>query len=457
MKAAAPDIDAAVVGAGIGGLTAARALRRAGREVRIFEAADAVGGRMRSLRRDGWIVDTGAEMIPSTGYPATWSLIRELGLSRTEIPRVPRAVALWRGGRAHPHVGRPLGLLTGAGLSPGARLALVRLLAGGALSREARGAPGESPLSDVTLEAFATRYGAELRDRLLHPLAAGFFGWSPQRSSAAPLLAHLLATGSTGRWRTYRGGMDTLSRRLAAHLDVSTGCAVREVAALPGGVRLTFDHGEVTARCAVLAVPAPVAARLHPGAPSEERDFLRECSFAPMLRASFALDRVPATAGGMRGFATLVADADDDLVNVVTLDHRKHPDRAPRGRGLVSVITAPGATASLIGASDAEITSRLAERAERYLPGLRELIRAAYVHRFPHGLPEATPAALEAHRAFRRRPARPVDYAGDWVALRPCSEGAVASARKAASRVLARTDDGCPPPCDPGRTSYEAA
>ncbi|WP_052809825.1 protoporphyrinogen/coproporphyrinogen oxidase [Streptomonospora alba] len=446
MTPATPDIDTAVVGAGVGGLATAHALGRAGRGVHVFEAADAVGGRMRTLHSDGWRIDTGAEMLPSAGYTATWSLIRELGMA-AEVSRVPGALSLWRGGRARPHAGRPLGLLTGGGLSPRARLELVRLQAGSG------GDVGE-PADPVTLEEFAASRSPEVRERFLYPLAAGFFGWRPERSAAAPLLAHLRSTGSTAHWRTYRGGMDALARRLAAGLQVSTGTAVHRVAAVPGGARLTLDGGTVTARSAVLAVPAPVAARLHPGAPADERGFLASCTFAPMLRVSLALARRPATAGGMRGFATLIPAAEDDLLNVITLDHNKHPDRAPDGRGLVSLIAAPPATAALMGAGDAEATAALAERAERYLPGLRSLVRRVHVHRFPHGLPEATPAALREHRTFRGRPARAVDYAGDWTQLRPCSEGAVASAQVTAARLLAHAAERptSTHPVRPGRT-----
>ncbi|MGH3997116.1 MAG: FAD-dependent oxidoreductase, partial [Pseudonocardiaceae bacterium] len=108
-----PDLDVAVVGGGIAGLSVAYALQLAGRSVQVFEAADAVGGRMRTLRHDGYLIDTGAEMIATHGYPATWRLIRELGVPAVDLPRVADPAAMWRGDRAHPHVGRPLGLLTG--------------------------------------------------------------------------------------------------------------------------------------------------------------------------------------------------------------------------------------------------------------------------------------------------------------------------------------------------------
>ncbi|MFY4723029.1 FAD-dependent oxidoreductase [Streptomyces sp. LaBMicrA B280] len=95
-----PELDVAVVGAGIAGLTAAHELRRAGLSVRVYEQLPHVGGRMRSLRHQGWTVDTGAEQVASRGYRATWELLRRLGVTPADVPRVGGGVAVWRGGRA---------------------------------------------------------------------------------------------------------------------------------------------------------------------------------------------------------------------------------------------------------------------------------------------------------------------------------------------------------------------
>ena len=43
-----------VVGAGLAGLTCARLLQRAGRDVLVLEASDGVGGRVRSDRVNGF-------------------------------------------------------------------------------------------------------------------------------------------------------------------------------------------------------------------------------------------------------------------------------------------------------------------------------------------------------------------------------------------------------------------
>lgn len=434
-------LDVAVVGAGPAGLATAHALHRAGCAVRVLEAADAVGGRMRTLRVDGCLIDTGAEMIASAaGYPATWRLIAALGLDADPeaVPRVRAALAVWRDGRCRPHVGSPLGLLTGAGLPVRARLDLVRLR-----RRLARHAdldpdrPERGGLGTATVADLVRGTHPALRGYFIDPFVTGFFGWDPEHAAAAPFAAHLKATGGPHTWHTYRDGMDALTRALAAGLDVVTGHAVTRVRATGDGVLLESAGGDVTARAAVLAVPAPVAARLHPDAPGVERSYLDACRYAPMLRLTLVLDRPMAPRGLGHGFATLVPHDADGLINVITVDHHKHPGRAPAGRGLVSLVTSPRGTAELLDAPDTEVIDRLIARAEPFLPGLSARVTAAHPHRFRYGLPLPTAHALGLRPAFEQRPVGAIDYAGDWTALRPSSEGAIASASRAAARILA--------------------
>ena len=68
-----------MIGAGMAGLTAARKLAEAGRHVLVLEARDRVGGRIRTLREQGEILELGAEFIH--GHPEElWELIHEAGL-----------------------------------------------------------------------------------------------------------------------------------------------------------------------------------------------------------------------------------------------------------------------------------------------------------------------------------------------------------------------------------------
>ncbi|WP_369201116.1 NAD(P)/FAD-dependent oxidoreductase [Streptomyces sp. PU-14G] len=443
-----PEVDAVVVGAGVAGLTAAHELRRAGMRVRVLEERDEVGGRMHSFRHDGWTVDEGAEQISEHGYRATWELLRRLGVPDEDVPLIGRSIGVWRAGRAHPGVAARSAAATGAGLAPRARLDLLRLTAW--LARHGSAFDGDrperTPVGAATVAEFAHRYHPDLHDYLLQPVAGNFFGWRTEHSAAAPLLSLLRSVGTTERWRTYRDGMDLLTRRLAEDLDVVTGAAVREVVSEPGFARVRLADGQVTARAVVLAVPAPVAARLHANAPADELPFLSACAFTPVLKVSCLLDRPLAPPSPQPLYVLLTPAAEESVLSGIIVDHAKHPARAPAGKGLLTLMAAPGQLPALLRAPDKEVADQLVAAAERYVPGLRRACTNTFVHGFAHGLPEATPQALHHRRAFAERPVRPVEYAGDWMTLRPASEGAVRAGALAASRVLARTRSRLPGP-----------
>src|SRR6201992_3179482 len=65
MSTAAPVV---VVGAGLAGLSCAADLAAAGVAVQVLEAADGVGGRMRTDRRAGFLLDRGFQVF-NTSYP----------------------------------------------------------------------------------------------------------------------------------------------------------------------------------------------------------------------------------------------------------------------------------------------------------------------------------------------------------------------------------------------------
>src|SRR5580693_9399940 len=65
-----------IVGAGVAGLACAQDLVAAGIPVQVVEAADAVGGRMRTDRQGGFLLDRGFQVF-NTAYP---QVQRRLGL-----------------------------------------------------------------------------------------------------------------------------------------------------------------------------------------------------------------------------------------------------------------------------------------------------------------------------------------------------------------------------------------
>ena len=75
------EVETVVVGAGLAGLAAARAIRAAGREVLVLEASDGVGGRVRTDVVDGYRLDRGFQIVLSA-YP---ELVRQLDVDRLDL------------------------------------------------------------------------------------------------------------------------------------------------------------------------------------------------------------------------------------------------------------------------------------------------------------------------------------------------------------------------------------
>lgn len=131
MRETSTHVDVAVVGGGIAGLTAAYRLKEAGRAPEVFEADSEIGGRMRARKENGWLVEKGTETLASHGYPATWQLIKDVGLDRDGgVLKVGSLAGVWRNGKAHAGSGHWVGILTGAGLSLGSRAAMAGMLGG---------------------------------------------------------------------------------------------------------------------------------------------------------------------------------------------------------------------------------------------------------------------------------------------------------------------------------------
>jgi len=281
-----------VVGGGIAGLSAAWQLKRDGMPVHLYEAADRVGGKIRSSEFAGRVVDEAADAFLARG-PHGIELATELGLADQLISPTARKAQVWTdqglSALAEPHV-------LGIPLDPAAAEALLGRQAAAALEADlARTTPDPVQDDDTIGSLVRRRVGDRIHEALVDPLIGAINAGdtdqlalsasSPQILAAAhagPSLIGSLRQMKAGSdpdapvFHSFEGGMGVLVEALKDALDghISTGMGVDAIDRFPdGSLRVTLTSGDVVAAPAVvLACPAPAAAELTTAWPDASSD-----------------------------------------------------------------------------------------------------------------------------------------------------------------------------------------
>ncbi|MFD3824761.1 NAD(P)/FAD-dependent oxidoreductase [Streptomyces sp. NPDC058625] len=256
--------DTVVVGAGLAGLACALDLGRAGRRVALLEASDGAGGRMRTDRREGFLLDRGFQVF-NTAYP---QVKRRLDLRRLRLrPFTPGIIAHTSTGPVH--LADPTRRPKAAGaLLPGRVLPARDLAALATLTARDALLPARSLTHrpDRSTAAALTRAGlsAATVTEIMRPFLSGVFLEDRMETSAR--FFHLV-------WRSMvRGtlclpanGIGAVPAQLAAGLPEGVLRLETPVAGVTASGVLLTDGRELPATSVVVATEAAVAARLLPG------------------------------------------------------------------------------------------------------------------------------------------------------------------------------------------------
>ncbi|MFE5792644.1 NAD(P)/FAD-dependent oxidoreductase [Streptomyces sp. NPDC056503] len=401
--------DVVVVGAGVSGLACAADLVAAGLGVRLLEADDVVGGRMRTDRIAGFTLDRGFQVF-NTAYP---QVKRRLSLRALRLrPFTPGVLVHTDQGarRFADPTRRPRaigGLLADGEVSARDLAALGLLSARDMLMPPAwlRGRPDAATGDALS----AAGLSPELVETFLRPFLSGVFLEDGLETSAR--FFHLV-------WRSMlrgtlclpAGGIGAVPAQLASRLPggvLSTGAPVASLTS--GGVVLA-DGGELSARAVVVATGQSAAGGLLPG--------LAVPPGRTVTTLYHATERSPLAE------PTLVVDARRRFLNTCVLTE-VHPGHADDGRALVStsVLGTPGP------GDEAAVRVALGE-AYGTDTGAWEVVHRVTV---PDALPAMLPP-LELSRTTRFAAGRYV--CGDHRATGSL-QGALASGARAAREVLA--------------------
>jgi protoporphyrinogen/coproporphyrinogen III oxidase len=440
---AADVLDAVIVGGGLAGLSAAWDLRD--RDVLVLEAADRVGGRLRSeARGDNWL-NWGGHVFSGAGS-VTDRFLTETGTDARQV--TGRLASVYLNGK----------LITSGGvetfpfrlpISLGARVNLVKTglklrWAVIQYGKVARPIPGEDPADrqvrildylndrsfidwaghmpedvDLLFRATTTRSSGEPED-----MAAGYgIGYF-----------HQVWNRSEGLSRNIMGGSYRFAANLAAGLGdrVHLGAAATAVEQDKDGVIVRWTENgterEVRARHAIVATQAHVTRNIVRGLPEETTGALDFVHYGPYIVGAFET-----TETGPMPWDPLYALATPKQVfsmvfNMGNVRRSGETTRAPGGS--LMAYTAADSAKKLADVPDAEIAARYQEDLASIYPVSRDVVKEVVIHRWSHGTPYPRVGRAKVQAALMRPLGRvhlAGDYLGTWYTETAAATGAAAA------------------------------
>ncbi|MCW2761313.1 MAG: FAD-dependent oxidoreductase [Marmoricola sp.] len=258
--------DVAVIGAGVAGLTCARALEESGLSVRVLERSARVGGRVGTDVIDGYRCDRGFQWLNAGNADVRLSVdvaaLNPRPIERGMVLAHPEGYRILQGSQTaliaaiRAGLGQPQDIARLMRWSDPLRKSQERLLAG----------------ADMTLQESLDRHGisGRIREEVLRPFFRLAFADEDLRTSYqyAMLTMQSMADGMPALPAL---GMQALPNQLSLGLDkpVEHGVDVLGVVRSVGdGVRIFTDGGEILARAAVVATdPVNASSLLGLGTP----------------------------------------------------------------------------------------------------------------------------------------------------------------------------------------------
>jgi monoamine oxidase len=286
-----------VAGAGLAGLSAARALEKRGAAVTVVEARDRVGGRVCTVRKafaSAQHAEAGGDLIEGE-QARVFDLARELGLKRERILR-----------KGFGFYGPDARGTARVQAGPGRLFSVGRYLQGDIhdfkLAEQRWDSAIGRRLAKMSVAAWLDRIDAPADVRAGMRGFRGFFLADPEELSLLPLVEQFAEWGAPGKDEMFRiaGGNDRLAtgiaRRLRGALLLRT--VVRRIVRRVDDVIVTVEtlgqpHTEIHANYVVCALPASTARGVvfEPGLPEPQHDAIAHLRYGCATKLLLQFER----------------------------------------------------------------------------------------------------------------------------------------------------------------------
>ncbi|MGQ0698386.1 MAG: protoporphyrinogen/coproporphyrinogen oxidase [Panacagrimonas sp.] len=432
----------AVVGAGPSGLAAAYRLQQLGAKVTVYERNDYVGGRTRSVRKNGFVFDVGALVMLPT-YKNVYGLIRELGIE-SHVHETKPKLAIVRDGKRHSFdYAHPIRSALGIGLLSWAdKLRMLKLLP---LMVRHWGRFHYRSMGDVAIwDDISTRdwvlkhLSESIEDYVANPFIRINSLTDTRSAPVGEWFWQLWAYNSPHIFQLDRG-MVFYAESLARDLDVRLNTSVTRVTMNANRAQVSTAEGEQSFDACVVAVPPNFAHQIAPMLTPQQERYFGGVEPVRMITLHLGLNYVPDVPDSIVMFPEKESA---ELIDIL-FDHNKGPGRAPKGKGAIAIQSSLQWSEAHENSSDEEIVAELSHIAEPFIGPLKGRVEVAHVNRWDYVCAKTFPGYYSQLRDFvDARPMNtPLYFVGDYYS--GGIEGATLSgldASRDVARFLGATD-----------------
>ena len=314
-----------IVGAGLSGLACAVTLHEAGIPVQVFEASDGVGGRVRTDRVDGFLLDRGFQVYLSA-YPEAGKL---LDLEALNLQPFEPGALVFDGSNIHRVMDvfrRPTTMIESALAPVGTfmdkvRVALLRFRSLGSSETEIAARP------DQQTKSFLQKFG--FSENMIEGFFSAFYGGiflERDLRTSSRMFEFTFKMFSQGSATLPATGMGAIPLQLAKRLPPQT-IRIHSAIASATPDTLSLPSGEeILGSQVVIATQAPQTARLVPGFAAKEP------AWRSVTNVYFHTEKSPLS----EAIIALNTSGEGQVNNVCVISDVA-PGYAPKDRSLISV------------------------------------------------------------------------------------------------------------------------